>query len=119
MKNSILPEDQEEVSEQDIASMIRICQEEKLPCIVAIRGTAPLVPGNRFGPPSKLLLPQFEFVAGFGFAQTYGYGLGGLRDGRSRANAELQFYTHHEYTRKGVGRSLLDRLIQSMSSSYA
>jgi len=119
VKNSIFPEDQEEISEQDIASMIRICQEEKLPCIVAIRGKAPIMSDNHFGSLLKPLLPQFEFVVGFGFAQTYGYGLAGLRDGRSRANAELQFYTHHEHTRKGIGRSLLDRLIQSVSSSYA
>jgi GNAT superfamily N-acetyltransferase len=120
VKKSIIPEDQAEVSDEDIVAMIKTCQQEKLPCIAAIKGNAPLpMSQGRFASPSKPLLPQFELVVGFGFAQTYGYGLGGIRDGRSRTTAELQFYVDQEYTRKGVGRSLLDRLIQSMSHSYA
>jgi hypothetical protein len=120
VKNSIIPEDQDEILEKDIMGIIQLCQQEKLPCLVAIKGNIPTPqPQPRFGKSSKTLLPQFETVIGFGFAQTYCYGIGGIREGRSRATAELQFYVHHEYTRKGIGRSLLDRLIQCMSHSYA
>jgi GNAT superfamily N-acetyltransferase len=120
IKNSIIPEDQVEVSEDDIAALINTCRSEKLPCIVAIRGCVPSLksPKNSFIH-SKSLLPKFENVIGFGVAQTYGYGFSGLRTGRSRTTADLQFYVHHEYTRKGVGRSILDRLIQCLSPSYA
>ena len=119
-KNSIIPEDQDEVLEEDIMGIIQLCQREKMPCVVAIKGNAPALQTQpSFGKPSKSSLPQFETIVGFGFAQTYGYGIGGIREGRSRTTAELQFYVHHEYTRKGIGRSLLDRLIQSMSHSYA
>ena len=119
-KNSIIPEDQDEVLEEDIMGIIQLCQREKMPCIVAIKGTvSALQTQQHYEKSSKSLLPQFETVVGFGFAQTYGYGIGGIREGRSRTTAELQFYVHHEYTRKGIGRSLLDRLIQSMSHSYA
>lgn len=120
MKNSIIPEDQDEVLDEDITGIIKLCQQEKLPCIVAIKGNVPaLPPQGHYGKSSKPPLPQFETVIGFGWAQTYGYGIGGIREGRSRTTAEVQFYAHHEYTRKGVGRSLLDRLVQSMSHSYA
>ena len=100
--------------------MIKLCKQETLPFIVAIKGNVPVIPPQgHCGKSSKPLLPQFETIVGFGFAQTYGYGMGGRRDGRSRVTAELQFYVHHEYTRKGVGRSLLDRLTQTLSPSYA
>jgi GNAT superfamily N-acetyltransferase len=66
----------------------------------------------------KASLPQFELIIGFGYAETSNYGLGGTGLGRSRFTANLQFYVHPDYTRKGVGRSLLDRLIQSMSHGY-
>jgi hypothetical protein len=120
VKNSIIPEDQAAIVEGDVAEIIKLCQQEKLPCVVAIKGNIPNIqPQGHCGKSSKPLFPQFETIVGFGFAQTYGYGINGLRSGRSRTTAELQFYVHHEYTRKGIGRSLLDRLIQSLSHSYA
>jgi GNAT superfamily N-acetyltransferase len=122
VKNSNIPEDQAEILEDDMGAVIGLCKQEKLPFIVAIKGNAPsFTPQSRYAPSAKPAMPQFEVVVGFGFGQTYSYGLGlsGIREGRSRATAELQFYVHPEYTRKGVGRSLLDRLIQVMSPSYA
>lgn len=119
VNNSIIPEDHNDVSEEDITGVIKGCEIEKLPFIVAIKGNVPTVqPQGYYGKSSKPL-PQFETVIGLGWAQTYNYGIGGRRDGRSRATAEIQFYVHHEYTRKGVGRSVLDRLIQSMASTYS
>lgn len=119
IKNSIIPEDQDEIQQADIEAQIRILKEEKLPFVVAIKGKAPiLTPQGHYGKSSKPLLPQFETIVGYGFAQTYNYGIRGRRDGRSRATAELQFFVHRDYTRKGIGRSLLDRLIQSLSHSY-
>lgn len=122
MKNSNAPEDQVEVGDADIGAVIGLCMQEKLPFIVAIKGNAPTFASQtRYSPAAKPPMPQFEVIIGFGFGQTYSYGLGlsAIREGRSRATAELQFYVHPEFTRKGVGRSLLDRLIQSMSPSYA
>lgn len=39
--------------------------------------------------------------------------------GRSRATLSLQLYVHPDYTRKGVGSNLLDRLIHCITPSYA
>lgn len=119
IKNSIIPEDQSEIQDIDIEEVLTACKNEHLPFVVAVKGNAPVLQPQSLAKPSKPLLPKFETILGFGFAQTYAYGFRGKRDGRSRATVELQFYVHHEYTRKGVGRSLLDRLIQSLSHSYA
>jgi GNAT superfamily N-acetyltransferase len=119
IKNSIITEDQAEVQDTDIAEILKASKNEHLPFVVAVKGNAPVLQAQSFGKSSKPPLPKFETIVGFGFAQTYAYGFRGKRDGRSRATVELQFYVHHEYNRKGVGRSLLDRLIQSLSHSYA
>jgi GNAT superfamily N-acetyltransferase len=120
--NSIVTEDQALIAEEDIDHLLRRCKSEKLPVIVAVRGrmllsSRPQLP-SRHPQRSKLALPQVEGIIGFGFAESYNYGIGGLRTGRSRVTASLQFYVHPECTRKGIGSDLLDRLIQLMSSSY-
>ena len=73
---------------------------------------------NRAQQNGKAPLPRFEGIIGFGYAETYNYGIGGGRNGRSRFTANIYFYVHHEFTGKKVGQSLLDRLIQSLSHAY-
>jgi hypothetical protein len=63
-------------------------------------------------------LPQNETIVGFAFAQAFSYGISGRATGRSRTTADLQFYVHNNYTRKGIGRCLLDRLVQCLSFAY-
>lgn len=120
--NSIAPEDQAPIAEEDVDFLIKHTRSEKLPIVVAVRGKMPLPSDtkvqNRAGQKGKAPLPQFEAIIGFGYAETYCYGIGGARSGRSRFTANLQFYVHPEYTRKKVGQSLLDRLIQSMAHGY-
>jgi L-amino acid N-acyltransferase YncA len=115
LPNSMVTEVQTPVSEDDVRKLIAHCKDEKYPIIVAVRGRMPTVTNSKG---QKVPLPQFETIVGFAFAKTYGAGLSGIRTGRSRGSAELQVFVHPEHTRKSVGRSLLDRLIQCLSHSY-
>jgi L-amino acid N-acyltransferase YncA len=114
VNHAIVTEDQQVINEEDILFLIENCQAQKLPIIVAVRGSLPSLGGSK-----KLKLPQFEAVIGYAFAEIFNFGLKCGRRGRSRATATLQFYVHHEYTRKGIGRNLLDHLMHSMSFGYA
>jgi ribosomal protein S18 acetylase RimI-like enzyme len=119
--HSIVTEDQAAITEEDVAFLINHTKGEKLPIMVAVRGRMPL-PSNKSqnqAPQNvKSPLPQFEGIIGFGYAETYCYGIGGGRAGRTRFTANIHFYVHPEYTGKKVGRSLLDRLIKSLSHGY-
>jgi hypothetical protein len=115
--NSIITEDQSPVTEEDIGFLIRHTKSEKLPIIVAVKGKMPVSSTGKSGC-SKASFSHFDSIIGFGFAETYCYGINGTRFGRSRFTVNLQFYVHPEYLRKRVGQSLLDRLIQLMSHSY-
>ena len=119
VEGSLATEDQNAVTEAQILKLIDYCKKEQFPVIVAVKGNPPPQPVVGHRGQSKMHLPQFEAIIGFAFAQTYSVGLSGLHNGRSRATLEVLFYVHPEYTRKGVGRSLLDRLLQCLSSSYA
>lgn len=94
------------MDEKSIQELLNICQQEKLPLIVAISGGLSRTPANN------------EVVVGFALARAYQYGLGGLRTGRSRTTAEVQLYVHKDFTHKGVGRCLLDRITQCLSFAY-
>jgi len=110
------------MKEHNIKHVLDLLEEEKLPFIVAVKGSIPTSPvsraKNQRGQP-KTTSPEGEVIVGFALATSFGYGLNGSRDGRSRAVTDLQFYVHPEYTRKGIGRSLLDRLLQCLCHSYA
>jgi GNAT superfamily N-acetyltransferase len=120
--HSIVTEDQAAISEDDVAFLINHTKGEKLPIIVAVRGRMPLPlqnkSQNRAQQNGKAPLPQFEGIIGFGYAETYCYGIGGGRVGRTRFTANIHFYVHPENTGKKIGRSLLDRLIKSLSHGY-
>lgn len=113
--NSNVPEDQATVHANDIKTLLQSCHDDKFPIIVAIEGK-PLGQNNQ-----KYLATHrnSEQVVGFAFSEPYNYGITGARTGRSRYTARLHLFTHHQYTRKGVGRSLMDRLLQIMSAGYA
>jgi L-amino acid N-acyltransferase YncA len=116
--NSIATEDQAPITEEDVDFLVKHTKSEKLPIIVAVKGKMPLSSPGKPGRSKKVSFPQFESIIGFGYAETYCYGIGGSRSGRTRFTANLQFYVHPDYTKKRVGQSLLDRLIQSMSHGY-
>ncbi|CAL3965106.1 unnamed protein product [Diplocarpon coronariae] len=119
--NTNIPEDQEKVTMEDMLGLIKITESEHLPFIVAVKGRlpAPNDAQGRPGPSKKSIMPAVESIIGFSFSERYNYGFSGLAKGRSRASASLQLYVHPGYTRKGVGRSLLDRLIHCITPAYA
>jgi len=121
INHSNIPEDQEVIWDDDVLHLLKVCEEEKLPFIVAVRGNLPPQrdTAGRHESSQKAKLPQFETIIGYSLAEIYNYDLKGRRKGKSRATAGLQLYVHHEYTRKGVGRNLLDRLMHTMSYGYA
>ncbi|KAH8595580.1 hypothetical protein B0O99DRAFT_150344 [Bisporella sp. PMI_857] len=118
--NTILTEDQEAVTEDDMKYLLEYLKKEQLPFIVAVKVGMPIGVAEKRGRPGKgkATIPQDEAVVGFGFGQPYAYGIGNRRTGRSRLNLDIQFYVHEKFTRNGVGRSLLDRLLQCVSRSY-
>jgi hypothetical protein len=115
---SLATEDQNEVTEEIIANLLDYCKRERFPILVAVNGNLPPQPVGQVVQ-SKTHLPQYETVIGFAFAQTYNVGLSCMHNGRTRGTLEIQFYVSPESARRGVGRSLLDRLLQCLSSEYA
>src|SRR4051812_33186735 len=115
----MVTEDQAPVSVADFKQLLAHCTTDKLPFIVAVKGFLPEEPvsGIRKGR-TKTVSPTNETVVGFAFAQAFNIGIGGLRTGRSRTTADVQLYVHSNYTRKGVGRCLLDRILQCLSFAY-
>ncbi|KAM3070314.1 hypothetical protein ACMFMG_010146 [Clarireedia jacksonii] len=116
INHSHIPEDQDPLTEEDITFLIKNAKEEKLPVIVAVKGRVPLQsPYTK----SKMKLPQYEHIIGFAFSDVRGYGISGKSNGRSRYTTNMHVYVHHKFVRKGVGRSLMDRLLQIMSRAWA
>jgi len=91
--NSVVPEDQEAVTEADMVAMIQGARDEQLPFIVAIKGGEPPIADaqGRRGV-KNYILPQFETVVGFALTEIFNFGFSGKRTGRSRATANLQLY---------------------------
>jgi len=119
--HSIVPEDQEVIDEKAVRLLWEGAREEKLPFIVALKGL--LSTQDRHGYQKRgrreVVPPQPEAIIGFAYADAHGYGIGGAGNGRSRYTVNLQLFVDHQYTRKGVGRSLLDRLLQTLAVGYA
>ena len=118
---SIIPEDQENVNEQDINFLLQGCKMNRLPFLVAVKGKCPAVTDAQGRQLKRVAIPQHENVIGFTFAQVQAFGFGAATtyNGRSRTNANLHLYVHHEFQKKGVGRNLLDRLLVSMNPTYS
>jgi L-amino acid N-acyltransferase YncA len=103
--NSNIPQEQTEISCEDIKKLLQGCNTEKLPFIVVIKGTVPKNNRTKKG----------ELVLGFAYADAY-YGRNGSSKGRDRYTATLQVYVHQNYLRKKLGTCLMDRILQSMST---
>ncbi|KAM0129204.1 hypothetical protein ACHAP3_007937 [Botrytis cinerea] len=116
IRESYIPEDQEEVTENDILYLIKVTKKDKLPFVVAVKGCIPAKSAN---PKVKTKLPQYENIVGFGYTETRGCGLTGKSDGRSRFTHNMHFYVHPEYTRKGIGGCVLDRLLVVSSRAWS
>jgi GNAT superfamily N-acetyltransferase len=84
-------------------------REESLPFIVAIKGTLAKLRQN----------VSHEVVVGFAYAEGY-FGLGKLATARGlrRYTCKIHFYVKPDHLRKGVGRALLDRLLQVTCSQH-
>ncbi|CAD6456493.1 284cad9f-ae43-43d9-9a42-56d8d6e78cde [Sclerotinia trifoliorum] len=113
---SYTPEDQEPLAESDILFLIQVTKNEKLPFVVAVKGRIPAQSAN---PKIKTKVPQYENIIGFGYTEMRGCGIAGKSNGRSRYTHNLHFYTHPDYTRKGVGSCVLDRLLLVSSRAYS
>ena len=107
--NSIIPEDQTLVTEQDMESLLKDAQEQGLPFIVAIKGRVP--PGGS--------IKSAEHVLGFAHTDFLNYSNGGTHKGLSRFTGVIQLYVEPNHTRKGIGRSLMDRILVCSSSTHA
>lgn len=120
IKHSILTEDQEPVTAEQIKFILGCAKNEKMPLIVAIKGKEPSMTDaqGRFGTSNQPMLPAVETVIGFASAERHNYGWWG-KSYRARATCNLQFYVHPQYTRKRVGRSLVDRLLHCLTLGYA
>ena len=121
VKNSHITEDQEPVSPEDVAGIICTSQQEALPFIVAVLGVIPDTytrQTSRRKPQNAMVLVREEIV-GFTFAETFNFGWGGNRKGRSRYTANLQLYVSPHHVRHGIGRNLLDRLLVTLKSTYS
>ena len=88
-----------------------------MPFLVAVEGCAPVATPTRSS--QKVVIPPNETILGFSVARTWAYGISGLRSGRSRLTVNLEVFVRPDYLRKGIGRSLLDRLLQCCSPGYA
>ncbi|APA10626.1 hypothetical protein SS1G_12541 [Sclerotinia sclerotiorum 1980 UF-70] len=113
---SYIPEDQEPLTESDILYLIQVTKKEKLPLVVAVKGRIPAQSAN---PKVRTKVPQYENIIGFGYTEMRGCGIAGKSNGRSRYTHNLHFYTHPDYTRKGVGSCVLDRLLLVSSRAYS
>ncbi|TGO28877.1 hypothetical protein BPAE_0022g00520 [Botrytis paeoniae] len=116
IRESYIPEDQEPVTENDILFLIKVTRKEKLPFVVAVKGCIPAKSANT---KVKTKLPQYENVVGFGYTEIRGCGITGKPNGRSRFTHNLHFYVHPEYTRKGIGGCVLDRLLVVSSRAWS
>ena len=54
-----------------------------------------------------------ETIVGFAFAADYG-----LQKTAYRFTVELEIWVHHDYHHKGIGRSLLDRMLAALDPAY-
>ncbi|PQE13182.1 acyl- n-acyltransferase protein [Rutstroemia sp. NJR-2017a BBW] len=116
VNHSYIPEDQDPLTEADILFLINNAKEEKLPFIVAVKGRVPMQsPHSK----RKTKLPQYEHVIGFAFGEARGCGIAGKINGRSRYTTNMHLYVDHSFARKGIGRSLMDRMLQLVSRAYA
>lgn len=106
--NSIVTEDHVEVSDDDVRSLLTDICEGSLPFIVAVQGKLPQSPHKE----------TYERVLGFAYAEGF-FGIRNTAGDSSRYTAVLRFYVHHQYTRKGIGRCLLDRLLEVTTRTHA
>ncbi|KAF7937584.1 uncharacterized protein EAE98_001898 [Botrytis deweyae] len=113
---SYIPEDQVPVTDNDILYLIQVTKKEKLPFVVAVKGC---IPAKSTNPKVKTKLPQYENIVGFGYTENRGCGITGKSNGRSRFTHNLHFYVHPEYTRKGIGGCVLDRLLVVSSRAWS
>jgi GNAT superfamily N-acetyltransferase len=84
-------------------------REQGLPFIVAIKGP----------PPNSSRSKNAEKVLGFAHTDFHNYGHGLNHAGLSRFTGVIQLYVEPNHTRKGVGRSLMDRILVCSSFSHA
>lgn len=104
VSNSFIPEDQKEVSEENLKAVLEAARKDYYPFIVAIRG----------GIPVGTLAEESEEVVGFATIERC-LGFSGAIGGRSRSGAVVQLYVHQECLKHGIGGHLLDQLMRRIS----
>ncbi|KAI9760442.1 MAG: hypothetical protein M4579_001635 [Chaenotheca gracillima] len=99
-KNSVVVPEMEDSSQNLLRAAFEDVNKQSLPWIVAVECT---------GPGGKN-----EKVVGFAYAEDYG-------DPKNayRYTVELQIFTHHEYLRNGIGKTLMDRALHNLDVGHA
>jgi GNAT superfamily N-acetyltransferase len=110
--NSVIPEDQYVLSDAEFFHVYDGLLEQGMPFIVAISGFPPST-GHKGLPITG------EKIIGFANTEPYACGMLGSAKGRSRLNVRINFYVDPEYTRKGVGLCLADRLLDLITPHHA
>lgn len=121
IRSTIIPEDQTEITLDVAENLVQYAKNQKLPLIVAVQGKlSPIknVQGRRLQSP-KTILPEHETVIGFAGTERSGFGATSSPHGLHRFTIDLKLYVDINYTRKGVGRNLLDHLIHTLYFGYA
>lgn len=119
VENSTMTEDQVAVDVKDMEAMMKKCHASHTPVIVAVLGTAPqaiTAHGDE-----TVTVTQYEKAIGFAFArfsEQTGRQLGNKTTTRSSGIAHVQIFVSSQYTRHGIGRCLLDRVLQTLSHAY-
>ncbi|KAG9236644.1 hypothetical protein BJ875DRAFT_455799 [Amylocarpus encephaloides] len=105
------------IDPETAAWMVYNTHEAGVPFIVAVRGNPPTMQDaqGRAGSSQNYVMPAHENIIGFTFAEDCSKGWNGSRGGRSRTTANLQIYVDHRFTRMGVGRNMLDRMMYSLN----
>ncbi|KAL3425928.1 acyl-n-acyltransferase [Phlyctema vagabunda] len=116
---SLVQDDQEAVTEDEMWSKLAEIRGLECPIIVAIEGGLPTKITR--GPKENYVIPSGEKVIGFAWIEPRAYGaqISKKSSGRSRYTGLLNLFVHTQFLRKGIGRCLMDRILQCTSLAHA
>ncbi|KAL2220881.1 hypothetical protein M432DRAFT_541520 [Thermoascus aurantiacus ATCC 26904] len=105
IRNGTQSVDLDLLNQTDMRQRIDDSKREKLPFIVAVE--------RRMGPAPRASSNQRERILGYALATDF---MGQRTTGRY--TAELEVFVHHEKKRQGIGRCLMDKLLEVCDPTY-